>query len=127
MDPTSDMLIRLKNAQRAGHEIVRIPYARMLYNIAKVLESTGLIGIIEKKGKRTRKILEIALHSKDSEQSFHGVYLISKPGRKLYLPSRMLRPSRKGGVIILSTSKGVMDAREARRSGLGGMIIAEVW
>ncbi|TSC67276.1 MAG: small subunit ribosomal protein S8 [Parcubacteria group bacterium Gr01-1014_66] len=126
-DPISDFFIRLKNAQHAGHTIVRIPYSRMSADLMRVLQSGGMIGAGEKRGKRARKILEVALHSKNSSKFVRGVRLISTPGRKLYVPSRALKSSRRGGMILLSTSRGVMDMEQARRMKIGGLLIAEVW
>lgn len=127
MDPISDMLIRIKNASRRGHERVPIPYSRLKHEIAKVLERHGFLSGIERKGKRVRKILEVGLIGGKENPMIHDVALISKPSRRLYRASREMASARHGGVVIVSTPKGLLSAREARQANVGGEIIAEVW
>ena len=124
MDPISDMLIRIKNAATAGHETVSMPYSRMKHEIARALERARLVGGIQRRGKRVRKILEIGLLGGDG---FSGVRLLSTPGRRTYRAYRDLGRAPRGGVIILATSKGIMTEREARKEKVGGQLIAEVW
>lgn len=127
MDPISDMFIRIKNSGRAGHESVQIPYSKYKHEIAKVLERAGLVGKIERKGKRIRKTLEIQLISKSDKPAIGNVNLISKPSRRLYTPYKNLQKSRHGGILLVSTSKGIMTESEARKEKVGGQLIAEVW
>ena len=127
MDPISDMLIRIKNAQRAGHEVVRLSHSKFKYEIARALEANGYVGSIDRKGKRVKKILEIGLLYKDEKPVISGVKLISKPSNRLYASVKELHTARSGGVLILSTPKGVMSAKDARKQKVGGMLIAEVW
>ena len=124
MDPISDMLIRIKNAAGAGHETVSMPYSRMKYEIARALERARLVAGIQRKGKRVRKILEIGLLETGG---FSSVRLLSGPGRRTYAAYRDLHRAPRGGVIILTTSKGIMTEREARKEKVGGQLIAEVW
>lgn len=127
MDPISDMLIRIKNAQRAGHEMVRLSHSKFKYEIARALEANGYIGSIERKGKRVKKILEIGLLYKNELPLINGVKLISKPSNRIYASVKELHTARSGGALLLSTPKGVMSAKEARKQKVGGMLIAEVW
>jgi|SRR3989344_3039482 len=126
-DPISDMFIRIKNAGKAGHGSVQVPYSKFKHEIAKVMERSSLVGKIERKGKRIRKTLEIELISKNELPKISNVNLISKPSRRLYMPYKSLKDSRYGGTLILSTSKGIMTGREARKEKVGGQLIAEVW
>lgn len=126
-DPISDFFIRIKNAGRAGHEVVQLPVSKFKYEIAKVLEKAGLISKIERKRKKVRKVIDIVLKSRNGRPAIGDVRLISKPSRRLYASYKDLRPSRKGGVIIVSTSRGVMSLEEARNAKIGGQLIAEVW
>ena len=82
-DPISDMLIRIKNAQKAGHESMLIPYSKFKHEIARALEKTKLVGKIERKGKRTHKTLEIELLSKNGHPLIEDVRLLSTPGRRV--------------------------------------------
>ncbi len=127
MDPISDMLIRIKNGQKAGHETVQLSYSKFKHEIAKVLERSGYLGAIERKGKRVKKTLEATLRYQKGEPAVHGLRLISKPSRRLYTAYKDLRPSSHGGVIILSTPKGVLTSDEAKKEKVGGELIVEVW
>lgn len=127
MDPVSDMFIRIKNAQKAGHESVQISYSKFKYEILKVLGRSGFVGKIERRGKRVRKTIDVALLYKDEAPKVNGVKLISKPSRRLYAPYKELGRSRHGGIIILSTPTGVMTSMDARKAKVGGQLIAEVW
>ncbi len=126
-DPISDMFIRIKNAQRAGHETVQFFYSKYKYEIAKVLGRTGYVGAIERKGKRVKKTIEITLQYKEKDPVIHDVKLLSKPSRRVYASYKELRPSRRGGVVMVSTPKGVLTTEEAKKEKMGGELIAEVW
>lgn len=127
MDPISDMLIRIKNAQKAGHETVQIPYSKFKHEIAKALERAKFVGKADRRGKRVRKTLSISLMYREDEPVFCGVRLISKPSRRLYVSFRKLPQSRHGGIIVVSTPKGVLTSAEARKEKVGGELIAEIW
>jgi small subunit ribosomal protein S8 len=130
MDPISDMLIQIKNAQAAGHATVRIPYSRLKHEIAKVLERAGFAAGLERRGKRIKKTLEISFSGPKDAPAIYGIKginLFSTPGRRLYCSYRELRRAPHGGIYILTTSKGVFSGAEAKKEKAGGEIIAEVW
>ncbi len=127
MDPISDMFIRLKNAQRARHATLRIPYSRYKFEIMRTLSRLGFVGNIERKGKRVKKYFEAELLYRDGAPAVRGVTVYSTPSRRLYSNTKNLKPSARGGVVVLSTSQGVMDAGSARKAKIGGQLIAEVW
>lgn len=127
VDPISDMFIRIKNAQKAGHETVHIPYSQFKNEIAKALERSEVVGKIEKKGKRVRKFFEIGLKYSEGEPIIHNIKLLSKPSRRVYVSYKELWKSKHDGVIIVSTPKGVMSSQEARKAKVGGELIAEIW
>ncbi len=128
MDPISDMFIRIKNAQKAGHKTVQIPYSKFKHEIVKVLERTGRTAEADRKGKRTKKFLEIKLkYREDGAPLVLDVMLFSKPSRRLFSQVKAIPYAKHGGIIVLSTSKGVLSAEEARKSKVGGQLIAEVW
>ena len=127
MDPISDMLIRIKNAQIAGHETVRFSHSKFKYEIARALEANGYVGAIERKGKRIKRILEIALRYNEEKPAISGITLISKPSNRVYASVKELNTGRKGGIVIVSTPKGVMSGKDARKQRVGGMLIAEIW
>jgi len=126
MDPISDMFIRIKNATKAGKDSVQTPYSKYRYAIARVLEREGWVGSMERKGKKIRKTLEVKLNPKNSLR-LKEVKLISKPSRRLYTPYKGIPKARHGGILLISTSKGVMSGEEAKKAKLGGELIAEIW
>ncbi len=127
MDPISDMFIRIKNASRAGHETVVLPYSRFKHELARVLERHGYVTGLERKGKRVRKTLEVSLKGGKDDPAIHDVLLISKPSRRLYTPFREITRARRGGILIVSTPAGAMSGDEARKARVGGEMIAEIW
>ncbi|OHA73960.1 MAG: 30S ribosomal protein S8 [Candidatus Wildermuthbacteria bacterium RIFCSPLOWO2_01_FULL_48_35] len=136
-DPVADMLSQIRNAQAVSHPTVDIPWSNLKYEIAKILEKEGFIGNIEKKGRHPKKKISITLkYTNDEERpglsrvepAMQGLKRISKPGQRIYLPAGKIKRVRGGyGVAIISTSKGLMVDKEARRQRLGGEILCEAW
>ncbi|OGZ95544.1 MAG: 30S ribosomal protein S8 [Candidatus Sungbacteria bacterium RIFCSPHIGHO2_01_FULL_50_25] len=127
MDPISDMFIRIKNANTAKRETVLIPYSKFKLDIVKALSGAGCIGAVEVKGKRVRKTIEVALRYEDGDPKIKGVKMLSKPSRRLYAPYKDVKPSPRGGVVLLTTPKGILTDRMAKNEKVGGQLIAEVW
>lgn len=128
VDPIQDMLNQIRNAQAVIKEQILLPFSNLKYEIAKVLEKQGFIGKINKKGKKSKKFLEINLKYKNKMPVITGLKRISRPGQRIYLPFEKIKPIRGGyGIAIISTSKGLMTNKEARRLKLGGEIICEIW
>ncbi len=124
-DPITDMLNRIRNAQAVAKETVVIPFSNLKYEIAKILEKQELVGKIEKKGRSPRKIIEIALKY---PVVISGLRRISKPGQRIYARAKEIKLVRGGyGISIVSTPKGLMTNKEAKRKKLGGEIICEIW
>lgn len=128
VDPITDMFNRIKNAQAVFHETVTIPFSKLKFEIAKILEKQGFVGRIEKKGKKINKTIEIILKYKEKKPALEGIKRISKPGQRIYLPVEKIRKVKGGyGMAIISTSKGLMTDKEARKKRLGGEVLCEVW
>lgn len=128
MDTIADFFVRIKNGYRSGAETVAVPFSKMKAEISRVLESRGYVGGSEKKGRKARKFLEVTLRYDDKTPALTSIRRISKASRRLYVKRDTLRPVRQGfGMLIISTSKGLMSGEEARKAGLGGEIIGEVW
>ena len=127
-DPISDMLIRIQNAQRAGHKAVSMPFSKFKFALAKILEKHGYVGDILKRGKKLKKFFEINLLYKDKNPRISGIRRVSKQGKRIYLPKEKIKPVKQGyGMHVISTSKGLMSDKEAKKEGVGGEVIAEVW
>ncbi len=128
VDPIADMLIRIKNAQAAGHQAVKVPFSKLKLSLAQILEKEGLVGKMEKRGKDVQKYIKIDLKYKDGRSVIAGVKRMSRPGQRLYITKNEIRPVKQGyGVAIISTSRGLMTDKEARKSGLGGELMCEIW
>ena len=128
MDPIADLFIRIKNGYRAKKATVLVPFSQLKAEIARVLEARGYLGAAEKKGRKVRKFLELELTYPDGVPALDDIRLISKPSRRMYIKKSEIRPVRQGhGLLIVSTSRGVMSGEDARKAGIGGVAIAEVW
>lgn len=128
MDPISDFFTRIKNGYRARKDSVIVPYSKMKEEIARLLEARGYIASSEKKGRKVRKFLEINLRYEGKEPALADFKRISKPSQRLYTDARSIRAVRQGsGLLVVSTSKGLMSGDDARKAGIGGEMIAEVW
>lgn len=127
-DPIADMLVRIQNGYRARREVVVLPYSQLKDRLAGVLAVQGYIARVEKKGRKVRKFLEVKLAYNGTAPVLTGFRRISKPSRRTYVGALDIRPVRGGiGTLILSTSKGLMTGEEAKKAGVGGEAIAEVW
>lgn len=128
MDPISDMLTSIRNAIAAGHPTVSLPFSNLKYKIAKVLEEQGFIEKCEKKGRKTKRTLMIVLKYLDKIPAILGLKRVSKPGQRIYLDSKRVKKVKGGyGMSIISTSKGLLTNKEARKRKIGGEVICEVW
>ena len=127
-DPISDMLNRIRNAQAVGLPVVEIPFSEFKYKIAEILEKNNFIEKVEKKGKKMKKILEITLKYEDKVPIISGLKRISKPGQRIYLNHRKIKRVMGGfGIAIVSTPKGLITDKEARKQKLGGEVLCEIW
>lgn len=128
MDLISEMLNRIKNAQAVGSPTVEVPFSGLNQEIAQILEKNNFIAGVEKKGKKVKKSIEIALKYTDKIPAISDLKRISKPGQRIYTHFKKIRKIRGGyGISIISTSKGLMTDREARKNKIGGEIICEIW
>ncbi|MBI2633787.1 MAG: 30S ribosomal protein S8 [Parcubacteria group bacterium] len=125
MDTVSDMLARIRNAQAVKKDTVRIPYTNLNWNLAKVLEREGFLASIEKQGRKEKRYIEIELKYEDGNPRIEILEKISKPGRRVYIKKSEIFPKR-GFLSIVSTPKGLMAEREAKKAGLGGELICRV-
>lgn len=128
LDPITDMLNRIRNAQAVFKPTVVIPFSKLKYEIAKILEKQGFVEKVERKGRKIEKSIELTLKYTDKEPSISGLKRISKPGQRIYHSWKDIRRVRDGfGMSIISTSKGLKTNKEARRQKLGGEVLCEIW
>ncbi len=126
------MLVQLKNAQSRGLEEVVLPFSKIKFSIAEILKNKGFISEVEKKKRKMKKaevdILYIRLKYNNGIGAIDDVKLISKPSRRVYTGRDELRQVKNGyGVSVISTSKGLMTGEDARKAGIGGELIFEIW
>ncbi len=127
-DPIADMLNRIRNAQSVLKEQVILPFSNLNYEIAKILEKQGFIKKLEKKGRAQKKVIEIVLKYDDRKPAISGLKRVSRPGQRIYKGFKDIKPVKSGyGMLIISTSRGLMADKEARKQKLGGEIICEIW
>lgn len=127
-DPIADMLTRIRNAVRVERRFVEIPASRVKRGVADVLKREGFIWDWKEVEAEPVTLLRIELkYGPNGERVIQTIKRISKPGRRLYSGSRELKPVLGGlGIRIISSSRGVISDREARRDNLGGEVLAEV-
>ncbi len=128
-DPIADMLTRVRNACRAGHRKVDIPSSRMKREIARILKESGFVHNYAYIDDNRQGYLRLYLkYSSDEESAIQGVKRESRPGLRKYVSKDEIPRILNGlGVAILSTSRGVLTDRTARREGVGGEVICSVW
>jgi small subunit ribosomal protein S8 len=128
-DPVADMLTRIRNANTAHHERVDIPASRLKKEIAGVLKTEGFIKAFEMVVAGPREVIRITLkYGTNRERVINGLQRISKPGLRIYSPKSEIPKCMGGlGLVILSTSRGVMSGKQAKRAGFGGEVMAFVW
>ncbi|BCJ87325.1 30S ribosomal protein S8 [Effusibacillus dendaii] len=128
-DPIADMLTRIRNANMVGHEKVEIPGSNIKRQIAEILKREGFIRDAEFIPDNKQGIIRVFLkYGQGNEKVITGLKRISKPGLRVYAQREAIPRVLGGlGIAILSTSKGVMTDKEARRSHVGGEVICYVW
>ena len=130
-DPIADMLSRIRNANTAMHDTVRMPSSKLKESLAIVLEREGYIDgfSVGENTDRPGRALEIRMkYSPDRERTISGLRRISKPGLRVYTKADRLPRVLGGlGVAVLSTSQGLMSDREARQRRMGGEVLCYVW
>ncbi|HLW37035.1 MAG TPA: 30S ribosomal protein S8 [Candidatus Eremiobacteraceae bacterium] len=128
-DPVADMLTRIRNANIAHHERVDIPASRLKKEIAKLLKAEGFIKNFEVVAAKPRDLIRLTLKYGDHrERIINGLQRISRPGLRIYSPKGDIPKCMGGlGLVILSTSQGIMSGKQARRMNCGGEVMAFVW
>ena len=128
-DTIADMLTRIRNANTANHLVVDIPSSKMCVSIAKILEAEGFISAYEVIEQVPQNVLRVTLkYGPMREKVITNLRRISRPGLRVY-SSKTEIPRVLGGLglVIISTSKGVMSGKQAKREGFGGEVLAYVW
>ena len=130
-DPISDMLTRIRNATLARHERVRIPASRLKHTIADVLKLEGYVSDVQSEAAPEQGHPTITLvlkYGRDRVPAIEGIRRVSRPGRRIYVQAAEIPKVKSGlGIAVLSTSRGIMSDRQARKAGVGGELLCEIW
>lgn len=124
----TNLLTQLKNAQAARKENIKVNYSKMDEKIAEILKSEGYLENVEHKGRGPKKILDLKLKYLEGNGAISGVKFISKPSRRIYLGYADIRPIKQGyGLLVVSTPKGIMTGKRAKKEKVGGVALFEIW
>jgi small subunit ribosomal protein S8 len=128
-DPIADMLTRIRNATMARHDRVEMPHSRLKEHVAGVMKSEGYIDDVRVgEAEHPRTLTLVLRYGRDRQSAIDGLRRVSTPGRRVYVRhDRIDRVCSGMGISILSTSRGVMTDREARRQRVGGELLCEIW
>jgi small subunit ribosomal protein S8 len=128
-DPVADMLTRIRNASRAKHPRVDLPSSKLKVEIARILKDEGYLSnfkVVEEKGKKTLRVF--LRYTPDRRCVITDLQRVSRPGSRRYVGKFDIRPVVGGmGISIVSTPRGLMTGRSARKEGVGGELLCEVW
>jgi small subunit ribosomal protein S8 len=128
-DPIGDLLTRIRNGSRARHPRVDVPSSKLKVEIARILKDEGYIAnfkVADEKGKRTLRIF--LRYTPDRRSVITDLRRVSRPGSRRYIGKAEIRPIVGGmGIVILSTPRGLMTGQSARKEGVGGELLCEVW
>jgi len=127
-DPIADLLTRIRNAVRARHDTVTVPASRVKEEIVKLLVREGYLERYVREEAKPQSKLVLFLKFVDKfKPVIHRISRISRPGGRIYSGYKEIRPSVQMGLTILSTPKGIITHKEARRDKIGGEVLCEIW
>ena len=128
-DKIADLIISIKNAGMVRKDMVICDYSKLRYSVAQKLRSNNFVSEVSEQGHGTKKKLVITLsYDKKGNHKIHDVSRISKPGKRVYIGVRSLRPYKNGrGLTIISTPKGILTGEEAKKERVGGEPLFLIW
>jgi small subunit ribosomal protein S8 len=128
-DPIADYLTRIRNAIRAGHDEVEIPFSNLKLEMSRILKEQGYIKDFNRKPATVGESINVELkYTEERQPVIFGIERVSRPGRRRYVDHENIPRVQGGtGTAIVSTSSGVMTGHEARAKGVGGEVVAYVW
>ena len=128
-DPVADFLTRIRNAHGARHQKLDVPASKLKAEVARILKEEGYIVNVKPVEEEGQRLLRVYLkYGVNNEPAIRDLKRVSKPGCRVYLGKDEIRRVQGGlGISIMTTPKGVMTGRQARREGVGGEVLCEVW
>jgi small subunit ribosomal protein S8 len=128
MDQIANMVNMIKNGSRAEHEFIAVPYSKIKHAIAECLVAEGFLTSVTKKTKKGFPTLELGLAYTDGTPKVTGVERVSKSSRRVYKGVKEIKPTRNGfGVMVLTTPKGILTDKQARKAMVGGEVLFKLW
>jgi small subunit ribosomal protein S8 len=127
-DPIADMLTRIRNAIAVNKRQIVLPHSNIKEKVAEVLVKDGFLSKVESNGEGGFKSLVVTINEEGSNPTITEIKRLSKPGRRQYAAAKEIPTVKYGrGVVVISTSKGIMTGSEAKQAGLGGELICQVY
>ena len=127
-DPVADFLARIRNAIRARHQKLDVPASKLKAEIARILKDEGYISNFKTQEEDGKQVLRVYLKYNGTEAAIRDLARVSRPGCRVYVGRDEIKRVQGGlGISIMTTPKGVMTGRQARREGVGGEVLCEVW
>ncbi len=127
-DPIADMLSRIRNAIAVNKHEVSLPHSKVKESVARLLKDAGFIDGVDVEGDGVAKKLNVSINKPQANARISEISRMSKPGRRMYAGSDKIPTVKRGrGIVIISTSKGMMTGAQARKAGLGGELICKVY
>ena len=127
-DPVADFLARIRNAIRARHQKLDVPASKLKAEIARILKEEGYISNYKTQEEDGKQVLRVYLKYVGNEAAIRDLARVSRPGCRVYIGRDEIKRVQGGmGISIMTTPKGVMTGRQARRDGVGGELLCEVW
>lgn len=127
-DPISDMLTRIRNASMAGRMTLTVPHSKVKEAVAKILAEEGYLGSVSVQGEAPKQELLLSVKYENKKSVISEIKRRSKPGRRVYIGKAEIPVVVGGvGIAILSTPQGIMTGTEAKKRGIGGELLCEIW
>jgi small subunit ribosomal protein S8 len=127
-DPIADMLTRIRNAIAVNSQTTSMPYSKIKENVARILADNNFVDSVEVTEEEGRKTLIIRINQDNESAKITEIKRLSRPGRRMYVKSPAVPTVRRGrGMVVISTSSGIMTGTEAKAKKLGGELICEVY
>jgi len=129
MDPITDLFNRIKNAQAVQKRTTDIPCSKLKMRILELLKEEDFITDLKKRGRKPHQLVRVDLkYNQDKTPAMNNFKRISKPGKRIYQKAKDIRKVKDGyGMALVSTTKGLMTDKQAKKNKLGGEIMAEIW
>ena len=128
-DPLSDLINQIKTAGAVGKKSVSVPFSALKHSVAEMLKNKGYVENVSEKGEGVEKRLVVELlYTEAGAPRINAVSRFSKPSRRMYMKAGEIKPVKYGrGMLVISTSQGILSDEEARNNGVGGEVLFSIW